>query len=146
MIKLFNTEFETSMRLLLLLNNYPKVLDSEEIRIIDLLTVYVKQFNISDISLNGDCIQTLAEFTSGIELFEVSLKELALEGLISVRMTSDGFKYKINKKGSQYCSQMSTDYAKEYIIELLKVKSYIAGRTVNEVKKEITNKLLRRDY
>lgn len=143
-MKIFNTEFETSMRLLLLLSNYEKALDPEEIRIVDVLTVYGKQFNISETSLNGDCQYTLAEFTSGVELFEESLKQLSLQGLITVKMSSYGFKYIINEKGNQYIAEMTNDYSKEYKNELKKVKKYIASRTISQVKKEIMKKLMGR--
>ena len=54
MQKLFNTEFEVSMRLLILIDSIGN-LNEDELAYIDFFSIYSRTFNFGNDNLNGDC-------------------------------------------------------------------------------------------
>ena len=54
MANIFNTDFEISLRGLLLLDAYDSYLSQDIIRDLDLLATYGKEFGVSETNLHGD--------------------------------------------------------------------------------------------
>lgn len=115
MTKLFNSEFEISLRILLLLSEVDNSgITIDRIVAYDFITIYNKYFEISEINLNGDNNFGFAEIASRRIHIQNSLKTLVLDKLISVLRKEDGFRYCINADGRKFSQQLTTDYALMY--------------------------------
>lgn len=115
-MKIFNTEFEISMRILLLLNAFEEGLDLDRILYLDFFTTYSKNYELGGENINGDNDFRLNDLMLQPTLFEKSIKELVLDGFVNVLADKRGFIYKINSKGKTICLEMKSDYSEEYKI------------------------------
>ena len=114
MEKLFNSTFENSLRLLMLLNEYdlPQTLDM--LYAVDFMTSYAKTFGLAENNLNGDNDYKFSEFASQRELIRDALKELVLNGVAEAVNYKEGLSYIITPEGEAYCASLDSDYAAEY--------------------------------
>lgn len=114
MAKLFNTEFEVSMRLLMMLN-YVSYISEDEIARLDFFAVYAEHYGFGDCNLNGPCSFPLSEFTIQRKLIKESLKELLFRGFAVVMNNSNkGFIYCITESGRSYVQKMNDAYSVQY--------------------------------
>lgn len=132
--KIFNTEFEVSMRLLLLLYSTNTGLDEDKILYLDFFTIYAKNYKLGNDNINGDSKYMLNEFTAQRRLIKESIKVLVLEGLIDVNNTKEGFIYKINNKGKSFCESMTSDYSKKYKKQATITREWFLNKTIKEIK------------
>lgn len=115
MNNLFNTEFEVSMRLLLLLSNVNKPLTKDEIAYLDFITIYSNTYGFENENLNGECVYPLNELTIQMKLIQASIKSLVVSGFIEATANRDkGFLYKITNEGISITQIMSSDYSYDY--------------------------------
>lgn len=133
--KIFNTSFEISMRLLLLLDIFRYGLDEEKILYLDFFTTYAKNYNFENENINGYSRFMLNEFTAQRTLIKKAIKDLVLMGVIKVNSTKEGFIYLINDAGIKLSLNMSTDYSKQYKKTALSVKKAVGNMSINELKK-----------
>lgn len=133
MIQVFNSEFEISMRILLLLSTYNKPLNAGYIKAIDLLSIYGKQYGISDSNLHGDSSYSFSEVAARHDIIAKSLKSLVKSNLVNVRSSSEGYIYQINQNGIECCNKMTSDYALEYRHAVNNTREHIAGKTLKEI-------------
>ena len=93
MDRLFNSTFENSLRLLLLLDEYdmPQTLDM--LYAVDFMTIYSEPFGLSEKNLNGDNDLKYSEFASQRDLVKKALKELVLNGTAEAVSYKDGLSY-----------------------------------------------------
>lgn len=114
MDRLFNSTFENSLRLLILLNEFdmPQTLDMPYA--VDFMTLYSQTFGLSEQNLNGDNDYKFSEFASQRELVRDALKELVLNGTAEAVSYKDGLSYIITPEGEEYCELLDSDYANEY--------------------------------
>jgi len=114
MDRLFNSTFENSLRLLLLLNEYdmPQTLDM--LYAVDFMAVYSESFGLSDRNLNGDNDLKFSEFVSQRELVQDALRELVLDGTAEAVGYKNGLSYIITPEGEDFCDSLDSDYAREY--------------------------------
>jgi hypothetical protein len=131
----FNTPFEISMRVLLLLDTFKTDLDEEKILYIDFFTIYEKNYDFGEENINGDSKFMINELTAQRKLINTSIKDLVLTGLVKVKNTKQGFLYSISDRGSKHCKEMSTDYAKRYKETALRVKKTVANMSIKEIKR-----------
>ena len=132
MNKVFNTPFETGLRLLLILytaNSSGMSIDR-----------YGKDFDISDSNLNGINGFNFSELPTRREICMRGIKEFALDGLVDVKQAKTGFKYKISKAGRQYVETLNSDYAKQYVSALQKVLDAFGNKSDAALIKEINSK------
>lgn len=116
MDKIFNTEFEVGLRILLCLySTNTKGLTVDRIAAYDLLTVYGRDFGLSDINLHGENHYSFSELSTRRELCGKALRTLALDGLVSVNKSSRGFLYRLNGNGHNYAKSLHSDFAKAYV-------------------------------
>lgn len=109
--KLFNSPFEAELRVLLVLENSPMdAISSDMILAIDFVSIYGKEFGISEENLHGDSSYKYSELASKKELVNIAIKELVLQGLIEV-VSHDGFKYRISEIGLKYISSFNGVYS-----------------------------------
>ncbi|MDO4650583.1 MAG: hypothetical protein Q4B26_18265, partial [Eubacteriales bacterium] len=88
-MKIFNSIFEIRLRILLLLSQTKRALYKDEIVNMDFITVYSADFGIGEENLHGENSFKYGEFASRHELVWEALKELVVDGLITV-VTKDG--------------------------------------------------------
>lgn len=132
--KVFNTVFEISMRLLLLLSLYKNrgfTLDS--LVTADFITNYSKEFGLSDNNLHGDNEFSFSEFSTRRSLAQDAIKQSVLEGMIEVSYSSDGFRYSISERGQTFCNTLTSDYATEYRLYARKAIEYMDNKNEKEL-------------
>ena len=145
MANIFNTDFEISLRALLLLDAYNSYLSQDIIRDLDLLATYGKEFGVSETNLHGDNSYSFSEMASRHDIIKNAIKQLVTDGLILVKATSAGFSYKISLKGKEYVSSMESDYVSEYQGEVDKIKLFTRGKSETEIHNYVYNRILRRE-
>lgn len=143
MTNVFNTTFELSLRVLLALEvsiNRPQTVDM--ITAIDFITVYGKDFNISEENLHGDNSYRFCELAVRRDLIIGALKSLVLDELVSVLASKNGFTYSINDKGKNFCNELECTYAIEYREAAVKAQSYISLHKKKDILKLINQQSL----
>lgn len=141
MNKVFNTPFETGLRLLLVLYTANSSgMSIDRLVALDFMTLYGKDFNISKVNLNGINGFNFSELPARREICIQGMKEFALDGLVDVTYTKNGFKYKINKTGMQYVETLNSDYAKQYVSTLQNVLDAFGKKSDAALVREINNK------
>ena len=133
-MKIFNTQFEVSMRILLLLSVYRQGLDQDRIQYLDFFTIYAKNYRLGNENINGNSSFMLNDLTEQHALFRDSIKELVVQGLITVKYTNQGFLYNISPEGIEVCSKMSSDYSVIYKKNSNLVKETIDYTSFHELK------------
>jgi hypothetical protein len=89
MQKLFNTEFEVSIRLLILLDSISNLNEDE--------------FNFENDNLNGDCSFPINEITIQRKLIKNAIKDLVLKSFIKVNYDKKkGYVYSVTDDGYSY--------------------------------------------
>lgn len=114
MIKIFNSDFEISLRILVLLNNVDYPVSVDYVTTIDLFTTYGKNYGFLDTNLHGDISFKFSEISSRRKLVNNSLRELVIKGLIKVKKNHLGFTYEISEDGVTICSNMNSNYFNKY--------------------------------
>jgi len=141
MNKIFNTPFETGLRLLLILHTTDSSgMSIDRLAVFDFMTLYGKDFNISDFNLNGVNGFNFSELPTRREMCVQGIKEFALDGLVDVKQTETGFNYKISQNGKKYVEMLNSDYAKQYILSLQSVLDTFGSESDVALVKEINNR------
>lgn len=137
MDRLFNSTFENSLRLLILLDEYdmPQTLDM--LYAVDFMTIYSEPFGLSEQNLNGDNDLKFSEFASQRDLVKEALKELVLNGTAEAVSYKDGLSYIITPEGKDYCSALTSEYAREYRKAAKSVISATKGKSERALIAEI---------
>lgn len=114
MDRLFNSTFENSNRLMILLDecDMPKTLDW--LYIVDFMAVYSATFGINDQNLNGNNSYQFSEFASHRENIKEALKNLVLTGTAQAVGYNSGISYIVTPEGEEFCKSLSGVYAREY--------------------------------
>ncbi|MDC3416595.1 ABC-three component system middle component 2 [Aquibacillus salsiterrae] len=138
MNNIFNSTFEVSLRILIILSEYQDThISTDTIAAIDFISIYGAEFEISDTNLHGDNIFKFSEFTSRRTLIQQGVKKLVLQNLISVLPSEDGFTYHINNNGRKYINLFESNYAHTYKEMCHKARQFILNRTEKDVLKMI---------
>lgn len=134
--KVFNTVFEISMRLLLVLSlSEKRGFTLDNLVTADFITNYSKEFGLSSNNLHGNNEFSFSEFSTRRLLAQDALKQFVLEGMIEVAYSTDGFRYSISERGQAFCDTLTSDYATEYRLYARKAIEYINTKN----KKELLN-------
>lgn len=146
MNKVFNSNFEISLRILLTLSistNTGKTIDS--IATADFITIYAKEFELSASNLHGDNELSFSEFSARRLSVNEAIKSLVLEHLVNVSQEQDGFHYSISERGINFCNTLNSDYAKEYKSYAIIANEYMKSKTekqlLNLISKEAVKSL-----
>ena len=138
MSKLYNTPFEASLRMLLLLESTNKQgLSVDMLTGIDFITIYGKDFDLPLENLHGDNRYKFSEWTSRRELIQKAIKHLALNHLIDVNFTKQGFTYSVNDYGVKFSKCLCCDYANDYRKAVSLVYPWLTDKSELEVLKVI---------
>lgn len=112
--KVFGTVFETSLRILLLLDESDADLDEQTIRAADFISTYGKEFDVAKSSLNGDNPYMYCELASRKTLVFEAIKRLVIKGYVLPVATDEGFFYRTTLPGHKYARSLKSSYAQEY--------------------------------
>ena len=114
-----------------MLNCYGEAKDLDSLYITDFITVYGKDFGISEENLNGDNDFKYSEFQSRKVACRNALKELVLNGLALPLKEKDGILYCITEAGRE-CAVSARTYLNEYTNR--QVVAMINKRSSNQTK------------
>ena len=138
---LFNTPFEIGLRAMLILS----VIRSDGITIdrlsaYDFMTIYGKDFEVSDRNLHGDNSYSFSELSTKRSVCSEGIKMFVLDGLIGVNRTKDGFMYKLTAAGRKYIETLESDYKNQYLAIAEAVCKKYARKSDSAILKEISGK------
>lgn len=118
MNSLFNTVFETELRLLIMLEviGYPEICNTtaEKLAAVDFVALYGASFGITGSNLHGDGDYRFSEFATRRELTQKALRELVGRGFVRAANSAAGFVYTITGAGKTFCKELNDEYAGEY--------------------------------
>lgn len=147
MNNIFNTNLEISLRLLLILYVSEKNKTLDDLVISDFITLYAKDFNLSNANLHGDNEFSYTEFPARRSQSMDAIKFLVMRNLIIVLETTNGFSYSISDKGVTVCNSMTTQYAAQYINTAYKVEEFISNQSTTELISKISkNAILKNEW
>ena len=127
MITVFNSDFEFSLRILQILNQTRETgLSIDRLIGIDFITVYGRDFGVSEYNLHGNNNFRFSELSCRRDLIKSSIKYLALNRLIQVEFDKDGYLYSISESGELFCSKLNNSYIDEYQRIVKQTLKYVA--------------------
>lgn len=124
---IFNTMFEVSLRILIVLNVTQSRLSIDRISALDFIAIYGKDFGVSEYNLHGDNNYRFSEYASKRNIISESLKNLVLRGYILPHCNKSGFTYSISKNGIIFCKSLNDDYAENYTAFVQKAHNMFAS-------------------
>lgn len=143
MTKIFNTPFEVSLRVLLILSAVnPFAMTIDRISAYDLMTVYGKDFGIAEKNLHGDSQFSFSEFSAKREQCSIALKSLLLDNYVSLKQSPQGFLFGLNERSMHFAKSMQSEYATEYIETAKKAHQMFRETSDESLLSEITNQAI----
>lgn len=143
MDEIFNTVFETSLRILLLLSVVaPEGMTIDRIVVYDFLVVYGQSFSLTEYNLNGENTYRFTELSARRTRCDNAIKSLALDGLIAIIKSPDGFKYKINFNGDKLAKTLTSGYASGYLQSAKQIQETYKDVSDSDLVKEINMKAI----
>ena len=140
MNKIFNTTFESSLRILLLLYvSEDEQMTLDRIADYDFITIYSKYFGIRNMALHGENEFGLSEFAARRGMMQSTMKSLVLDGLVSVKRRQNGFQYSISAVGKTVAGKMESEYASNYKMLARKTVEHFKGQSEQKIMKTISN-------
>lgn len=127
--KLYNSAFENSLRILLLLDEFGCSQNLEMIYATDFMVTYGATFGVSEFDLNGENQYKFSEFASRREIVRLALKQLVLDGLVYPLNTGAGIQYAITKLGHDFSLTLDSEYAKEYRLTASRIVTFVVGKS-----------------
>ena len=111
---IFNTSFEVSLRILIILNSVKNRVSAERITALDFISTYGKDFGVSEYNLHGNNSFRFSEYTLKRKIISESIKELVVKGYVKPHCNKNGFNYSISKNGTAFCETLNDNYAEEF--------------------------------
>lgn len=131
--------FEISLRILLILNEVHSLsLDEQQIGAIDFISVYAADFNLLDENLHGYGNYRFSEYPARKHLISSAIKSLVLDGYVLLQPAITGYRYSITKVGENVCKELTSNYAREYIIAVQSVINKFDNANAELMLKEIS--------
>lgn len=132
--KVFNTEFEMSMRLLIFLSqSKEKNPTFDNLVTADFISNYSKEFGLSHSNLHGENEFSFSEFSARRALAQKAIKQLVLENMVKISYSNDGFIYSITERGQTLSNSLTSDYATEYRLYAQKAIIYMSSKNEKEL-------------
>ena len=79
---LFNSPFEMSLRILIMLDEFGDKCTEDKILAFDFMACYSTEFEVKDVNLHGNNALKFAELVSRRQLVSEAIKDLVLKGLV----------------------------------------------------------------
>ena len=134
MDEVFNTPFEVSLRMLLVLAfDKSSAKNVDMITTLDFMAAYGRSFGITQYNLHGDNAFNFSEFASRRELTQRALRHLVLNRLVDVHQQDDGFYYTISENGLTLSTKFDSNYAEEYRATMELVLKHIKEKPESEI-------------
>ena len=141
MVEIFNTAFEVSLRVLLVLESAKeRHLTSDMIVVTDFISVYGKDFGLSDVNLHGDNNYKFGEFALRRELVREAIKFLVLDGYVNAHYDERGFHYCISGQGHDFSFGLTSNYAYKYRSCVRNTHEYLCNMTERDILNMINNR------
>ena len=113
---IFNSDFELSLRILLVLYNQVNTsLNINEIISYDILTIYGNNYDLAEENLNGNNPYSYLEYLNRQMDCEKIIKKIILKGYVKLNYSNKGYTYSITKKGEDFVESLDSQYAYEYL-------------------------------
>lgn len=113
MKEIFNTPFEVSLRILIIMKVIHTRLSVDRITAMDFISTYGKDFGVSEQNLHGNNNFRFSEYASKRKIITEAIKNLVLRGYINPHCNKSGFNYSISNSGIAFCESLNDDYAEE---------------------------------
>ena len=114
MSSVYNSIYEIKIRILLLLRcSIKEFISSDMIAGLDFITVYGKEFGVSNINLHGDNRYKFSELPSRREIVQQAINVLVRNNLVEVSL-KNGFEYQITDRGEEFIQTFESNYALKY--------------------------------
>ncbi len=123
-MKIYNSEFEISTRLLILMSVWEKAEHADTIIAADFICIYAQSFSIADVNLNGDNEFQYSEFSNLRAIGKRAIKELSLLGFLKPYYSTSGIEYLISESGRAYINKLNSPYCQKYLAIAHKVKDF----------------------
>lgn len=136
---LFSSLFETSLRILVLLDELNSALDENQICCIDFMAIYGADFGLLDENLHGNGLFRFSEFSAKSLVIAETIKRLVVESLISFIPTQTGYLYTVNDIGKNTIARISDSYEKEYRIAVRAVQNAFPDLYSDQMQQKIFN-------
>ncbi len=111
--QVFNTVFETSLRVILLLREKSS-LTSGQIACADFIATFARYFETTDVNLNGDGRLQLRGFSVRRRLVQSAIRKLVVKGFLAPVFDGKNFLYKLTDQGVKFSEELKVDYAMNY--------------------------------
>ena len=145
--KLFNTPFELSLHVVLLLDMVDVGITLDRIAAYDFIAIYCEDFNIADKALNGENGFAFSELSARRGLIKTAIKSLVIDGLVTVSDSNVGILYSISAIGRKMSGGFQSEYAAKYreLIRLVTERygDYDDIQLFNEINNQSTRGLRR---
>lgn len=142
MDKLFNTTFEISLRVMLVLNASLEQLSIGKITAFDFIANYGTDFAVSENNLHGSNRMRFSEYATRREIVGQAIKSLVLLGYVEPRYGKDGFSYSLTDEGKLFCQELNDEYASKYSTVMNKVLSQYVNNSEVELVNKINNRAI----
>ncbi|WP_418487898.1 ABC-three component system middle component 2 [Faecousia sp.] len=145
--RLFNTPFEISLHVVLLLDVVNAAITHDRITAYDFIAVYCEDFGIADRSLNGENGFAFSELSARRNLTKAAIKDLVVDGLVVAVDGEGGILYSISENGRKMSEGFQSEYASRYkelirlVVERYKDSSDV--QLLNAINKQSTKSLRR---
>lgn len=145
--KLFNTPFEISLHVVLLLDAVNAAITLDRITAYDFIAIYCEDFGIADKSLNGENGFAFSELSTRRNITKSAIKNLVVDGLVIAMDDETGILYSISESGRKLGEGFKSEYAREYkeLIHLVtqKYKGNNDVQLLNIINRQSTKSLRR---
>ena len=145
--KLFNTPFELSLHVVLLLDVADIGFTLDRIAAYDFIAIYCEDFGVADRSLNGENGFAFSELSARRNLTKTAIRDLVVDGLVVASDDETGILYSISESGRKMSESFQSEYAERYkeLMRLVveKYKNYSDVRLFNEINKQSAKSLRR---
>ncbi|MGP1451396.1 MAG: ABC-three component system middle component 2 [Metamycoplasmataceae bacterium] len=139
-MKIFNTNFEISMRILLLLSIYRKPIDIETIMYLDFFALYSKNYGFNKKNINGDLNYVNIELSNQYIFIKKAIIELVLKDFLIIIDDKSGFLYTIKKERTNFIYNLKNNYSKEYKKNVKLIIDVLDNIEISNIKKYAKNK------
>lgn len=145
--RLFNTPFELSLHVVLLLDVANAGITLDRIAAYDFMAIYCEDFGVADKSLNGENGFAFSELSARRNLIKTAIKNLVVDGLVIATDDEAGILYSASESGRSMSKSFQSEYAKRYkeLMRLVVAKygNYSDVQLFNEISRQSTKSLRR---